>query len=375
MRVGIITNISSPYKTLQINEFCNIENTQINVYYTEPKNKTIKWEEKKPKFKEVGLEQYKILSKYNFILNKGITNIIKNNDLILLSGYDQLSMIFASLLCRIYKKKYVVLFDGISTNRVHQKENIIKKIVKKIVIDGSYSIMANGTVGRLYFENIFNYPSHKIYNQYLSVDYEQIRRLALNKYEYRKKYRDKYGIKNDQNVVLYSGRLIEKKNVESLIYAISSLKNKDIVLLITGGGKLEKYLKSLAEKLNVNIIVTGFISKQEELFKHYFAGDVLVLPSLEEPWGLVVNECMAAELPVIVSSVCGCSMDLVIESENGYLINPNDIYDIKVKISKVLYEDNFSKMGKKSLEIIQKWNFENSKSSLNKIIEGIRYNG
>src|SRR5699024_3691456 len=104
----------------------------------------------------------------------------------------------------------------------------------------------------------------------------------------------------------------------------------------TGGGILEDRVKKLANELGVNIIITGFISNQEELFKHYFAADVLVLPSLDEPWGLVVNECMATELPIIVSEICGCSKDLVISGENGYHINPKDIDDISNKIKQVL---------------------------------------
>lgn len=54
----------------------------------------------------------------------------------------------------------------------------------------------------------------------------------------------------------------------------------------------------------------------------YNIGDILILPSYHEPWGLVVNEAMAAGLPVIVSNECGSSLDLVRDGENGYVLSP-----------------------------------------------------
>ena len=49
-----------------------------------------------------------------------------------------------------------------------------------------------------------------------------------------------------------------------------------------------------------------------------------MLPSTREPWGLVVNEAMAADLPVLVSRQCGCREDLVVEGENGYSFEPTE---------------------------------------------------
>lgn len=372
MKVGFITNISSPYKTLQVEEFCKIDNIELTVYYTEPENKKIKWEEIDSAFKEIKLDQYNFLAKYNLILNKGIKEIIKKNDLILLSGYEQLSMIYASQLCKLYKKPYVILFDGISKFKLDKEGNKLKKFIKKIVINGSSYVMANGKVGRDYFEKGFNYPSDRIFNQYLSIDSKKIKLLSEKKGEYRKSYREKYNIDGNKKVLMYSGRLIEKKNVEIAIEAIAKLNKQDIVLFITGGGELKNNILELGNSLGVEIIITGFIDKQEELFKHYFMADALILPSKDEPWGLVVNEGMTAGLPVLVSDICGCSDDLVVDGENGYLINCLDKHDISSKIYKLLYENDAQQMGKKSEEIISEWTFVNSKNSLECIINNIK---
>lgn len=368
MKIAILTNISSPYKSLQINEFCKLENTDFTVYYTEPNNKKIEWEEKKAEFLQVSLKQINMFSKFGLILNKGLFNIVRRNELLILTGYDQLSMIFISIICRFYNRPYIVLFDGISRNRIELKESKLKIIFKKIVLSQSRGVMANGLVSRLYLTSILGYPNEKIYNQYLSVDNKTLELLSLDKQKHRDFYRAKYNIDSDSKVLLFSGRLIEKKNIEKVILAISILKRKDIIFLITGGGELNRKIQQLADDLAVKVIITGFINEQEELFKHYFAADVLILPSKEEPWGLVVNECMAAGLPVIVSKVCGCSLDLVKDNYNGYTIDPMDEVDIAEKINQVLFSSKIDEMGKNSKEIISKWTFENSKKMLAQII-------
>ena len=64
------------------------------------------------------------------------------------------------------------------------------------------------------------------------------------------------------------------------------------------------------------------MKQAEQLPPIYASAGCFVLPSLSEPWGLVVNEAMASGLPVLVSNRCGCAPDLVREGENGFLFDP-----------------------------------------------------
>ena len=138
--------------------------------------------------------------------------------------------------------------------------------------------------------------------------------------------------------------------------------------MILGGGYLEEELKKLSKELDVKVIITGFIKEQEELFKYYFVGDALILPSYIEPWGLVVNEAMFSGLPVLVSSSCGCSLDLVKNGVNGYIFDPNKLDEIANLIKCILYNDDAKKMGENSRKIISEWKFENSRKQLEKIL-------
>ena len=62
----------------------------------------------------------------------------------------------------------------------------------------------------------------------------------------------------------------------------------------------------------------------EALAAEYEEADALVLPSIHDPWGLVVNEAMAAGLPVVVSSAAGAADDLVTDGWNGFVVPPFD---------------------------------------------------
>ena len=368
MKVAFVTNLRAPYRILQFIEFSKIDYTEFIVYYTHKESENRKWESKKSiGYKEIYLDGINLLRENGYI-NKGLYQLVKSNDIIIIGGYDQPTYIIISILCRILKKPYVICYDGISTDRLENKEKYFRKIIKNSVIKNSKYIFGNGTVSKMYFNKVFKYPKERIYNQYLTVDSKKINELFKNRKKYRSEYRKKYNIAENQKVIIYSGRLVEVKNVASVIKAIGKIKGNNITFLVLGGGQLEESLARLAKSLGVHMIITGFIVEQEELFKHYFAGDCFILPSIYEPWGLVVNEAMFAGLPILVSSICGCCLDLVRNGQNGYIIDPLDINDISNKIIKIINSNNF---GNESRNIIKSWNFLNSKIELEKILRGL----
>lgn len=368
MKIAVITSIKAPYRTLQLEEICKNGNVNMTVYYTKSGKEDREWETKSSNiFKEIYLKRIKFFDKIGEF-NVGIKNIVKDNDIIVLGGYEKPTYILLSLLCRLYKKKYIIIFDGTTCNRLNEKENSIKWVLKNLVIKHSFAIWGNGTVSRKYFNKIFNYPNDKIYNQYLTINVANVESIGENKYNIREELRNKYGIGKHEKILHYSGRLIEVKNIKSIIEALSQVKDKNITLFITGDGILRNKLEKLANDLGVKLIITGFIDNQQELFKHYYLSDVFILASTYEPWGLVVNEAMAAGLPVLVSSICGCSLDLVKEGKNGYCINPLDIDDIANKIELLFNDKELKEKGINSREIINEYTFENSAKMFFKIL-------
>lgn len=370
INIAYITNCRSPYRKLQFEEFSQIQNIKFNIYYTNKNYIGRKWKVDPVKnVNEHFLSGIKLFKNYGYV-NFRLKHIIKNNDLIILGGYEQPTYILLSLLSRINKKPYVLVYDGISPLKILHQKDSFKYYLKLLVIKNANAIFGNGQVSKLLFK-AFNYDSSKIFNQYLTIDVKKIFKLSKDKDYFRKLYRQKYNISLDNKEIIYSGRLIKRKNVDLIIRAISKI-NDGIILLILGDGEEKSNLIKLANKLNVKIYITGFISEQEELFKHYFCGDLLILPSENEPWGLVVNEAMAAGLPVIASNSCGVSLDLVKDNQNGYVVKTNDLDDLIAAIKNVFRGNKNNVMGGKSKKIISSWTFKESKNSFMKLLEYIK---
>jgi len=366
-KISFFTNTKAPYRKLQFEEFSKIPNWKFAVYYTNPQPLDRNWNvDPINGVDEFALRGLRVSKKYGYI-NFDLRKIVKESDLLLIGGTEQPTYHLVARLCKRYGKKYVLIFDGVSPKKIDVvRRNYVKYKLKSKIINDASAIFGNGTVAIEYFTKAFGYPKEKIFNQYLTVNVERIMNFLSQKEELRKIYREKYAIPMDHEVIIYSGRLLKRKNVGLIVRALKGLDKA--FLLILGDGEEKENILRLAEGLRVQCKITGFIEDQDELFKSYYAGDLLVLPSYDEPWGLVVNESMAAGLPVVVSNECGCSLDLVRDGENGFILtdleNSETLRNLIVKALK-----NKESFSKKSLEIIDNWTFENSRKSFEELLK------
>jgi glycosyltransferase involved in cell wall biosynthesis len=127
---------------------------------------------------------------------------------------------------------------------------------------------------------------------------------------------------------LYVGRLAPEKNLLTLLKAFAehrrSAGSAAPDLVIAGTGPKEAELRAAGARLaSERVRWLGFVG-YDDLPAVYGLADALVLPSLSEPWGLVVNESLAAGTPVIVSQKCGCVPEMVREPANGFVFDPGD---------------------------------------------------
>lgn len=132
--------------------------------------------------------------------------------------------------------------------------------------------------------------------------------------------------------ILFVGRFNTVKGIHILIQAYEELvddKLIDLKLLLIGNGPFADKIP-----LRDNIIVRNF-SSQEELVSILGKVKFFCLPSIQEPWGLVIHEFAAAGLPIITTTVCGAASAFVKQGYNGYLIPPNSIPALKEAILKM----------------------------------------
>lgn len=373
MNIGFITNSRAPYRIKQINKLIEIEGIDFTIYYTKKKDDRL-WEiAEKCKVKEIflkGVELFKF-SNIDFYINSGICKAVKSNDLIIIGGYEQPSYLLASIFCKILGKKYIIFFDGIQPQKINSKINILKRIIIKYIVCNSFCIFANGKTSKLYFTNNFNYSKERIYNQYLTVDIDEIQNLNTERFSIKNHMMERYKINVSKKIILFVGRLLFWKNVEVLIKAVSLMKDKEnYVLVIVGDGPEKENLQRLSDNLSVNTVYTGNISNRTDIIYHYYMSDLFVFPTSGEAWGLVVNEALAAGLPVICSNAAGACLDLVIDGVNGYTFDHKNPEELCNKISLIFAEEEkYKSFCLASKEIIKDWNFDNSKKSFFKMLQ------
>jgi glycosyltransferase involved in cell wall biosynthesis len=145
------------------------------------------------------------------------------------------------------------------------------------------------------------------------------------------------------NYFLASARFVPKKNLPRLLEAYALYRSTCTTpwsLVLLGDGPLRPALErqGAALGLDESLLMPGF-KQIADLPAHYALAGAFILPSLEEPWGLVVNEAMASGLPVLVSQRCGCVPELVHDGVNGFAFDPLDPADLARRMTQISSPD------------------------------------
>jgi glycosyltransferase involved in cell wall biosynthesis len=156
--------------------------------------------------------------------------------------------------------------------------------------------------------------------------------------------RRSYGVHDHETLLFFIGRLVTVKGVDKLVRAMPFLLKDfpNTKLLILGVGDMEHEIRSIAHELGIDdkiLMRTEFVSEEERI-RHYAAADVVVIPSLYEPFGIVCTEALSMEKPTIVGArgTNGMREQVIPSGEDqcGIHINPFEPKDIAWGITQVL---------------------------------------
>jgi glycosyltransferase involved in cell wall biosynthesis len=236
--------------------------------------------------------------------------------------------------------------------------------------------LAIGTLNRQYYQSN-GIKDEKLFLLPYAVDnaffQEKTRRAA----ERRDELRRHLGLTEDWPVILFAGKLMERKRAADLWEAYRRLSPDGVApppayLLLVGDGDRRRALQQQAKQTGWQTVkFPGFIN-QQELPRYYDLCDVFVLPSVYEPWGLVVNEAMNAGRPVIVSDQVGCAPDLLKPGVNGWIFRGGDPESLHQVLKEALAHRNALRaMGQQSLRLINNWGFEEDVRGLKQALETV----
>jgi len=178
----------------------------------------------------------------------------------------------------------------------------------------------------------------------------------------------KYNIKS-KNVILFIGRIVEKKGVQYLIKAMPKIlpKYPDTELIICGDGPLRTELENLTMNMDLGncIRFAGYVSNENIKIEYLSLSDILVVPSIltknkdTEGLGVVILEGLATGTAVIASDIGGIT-DIINDGFNGFLVKPESSEDIEQKVVKILQDEmlkrKFKENGLRTVQEKFSWN-------------------
>lgn len=269
-----------------------------------------------------------------FIANKKI----KDFDIIHIHEHRTLLAIIVHHYARKYDVPYVIQPHG-SILPFFQKQGL-KKVFDyifgdRILNDASKLIAVSNT-------EVEQYAKINVPNEKTMIVPNGIELSSFNNLPERGTFRKQYGI-SEKYIILFLGRLHERKGVEFLIESFAELGKamNDVVLVLAGSDDGYKAkAEILINKLNLTeqVKFTGFINEIDK-FAAYVDADVLVYPAIFEIFGLVPFEAIICGTPVIVTDDCGCG-ELVKDAKCGCIVKYGDIEGLKnTMMSFIRYPD------------------------------------
>lgn len=310
------------------------------------------------------LKKEKVMS-YRYILQRlyflrKVSSFLKKNDYdkVLLENHATL---FLALKFRKNYKKY----DGKYYYHLHNEVTAMygcKKIMektKKILCVSNY--IKENIIKKL------NIDSNKVIKLENCIDTSKFCKTMTT--EEKKYLKMKYSIKEEDQILLFTGRFTKEKGIRELLEAISTINRNNIKLLVVGSfffdtdikSNFEMKIKSYVENMKNQVIFTGYIP-YEEINKIYEIADIAVIPSMwEDPAPLTIIEAMSSGLPIITTNSGGIPE----YAKNGCAIilerNENIVHNLKKSIKDLLDNSakrkNMAQISKKNSEMLNLDNF------------------
>jgi glycosyltransferase involved in cell wall biosynthesis len=262
-------------------------------------------------------------------LNPSILGVLRKSphDVLVVSGYSVFAEQVALLWARVTGRPYVLLSESHLGKVRSSWKQVVKQAVLPRVLGHAAAGLATGSAAAAYL-SYYGIPPGRIRIFPNTIDVAAYRDAANAARDRRPEVLAEHELPD--RFILYVGRLVERKGVLDLLAAHAALPADTPSLVVVGDGPLrdaiERYPRARA---------LGFVAPRE-LPQFYGLADLVVVPSHDEPWGVAVNEALAAGAPVVVSDAVGAGPDLVQSGRNGLTYVAGDVAALTETITTAL---------------------------------------
>lgn len=290
-------------------------------------------------------------------------------DAIIIHGYGTLLDIIAYFVARITKTPVLMMGETyLRADRLGWK-GALKSAYVRAWLKGVAACLPIGTISKRFYQH-YGIDEERLFIVPYSVENDQIRAEAEKLSGNRNQLKSKYGIPPGLPVIIFVGRLIERKHPLDILSAFKKVQQRAALVIVGDGPRMDILRQHIDQHKILNVYLLG--SRPPVETRQIFSlADIFVLGSSYEPWGFVVNEAMCFGLPVIVADGVAAAYDLVEHGGNGFMYPARDI-DALMEYFEALVDDPTRRaaMGVRSAEIVSTWNHD---LGVERILSALRY--
>lgn len=345
MKVALLTNFIPPYRLGLLEKLAGSV-SELKVFVSTEMEKNRSWE------RDHGSLDVEVQKTWSYTKNwknengyaekstihiprNAIRLLKKTNPDLVVSSELGLRSLMASIYCK-RKKKPLVLWLTLS-ERTETSRKGIRTYLRKHLLKSASAVLGNGKSCERYIRSL-GYEKEVFFVPYTTDLPEESMEIS---------------VKKDPLTLLFVGQLITRKGVKEMVSALAKWgENSEnaIRLIVAGDGPERDQLDKLNSLPKVELEAMGNV-EYDELGELYRQSDMMIFPTLGDEWGVVVNEALVHQVPVIGSLYSQAVEELIIDGKNGWLFYPDK-------------EDEFEKVLAESLNISSEELLEMKKSCL-----------
>ena len=291
-----------------------------------------------------------------------------NPDVVLVSGFSIWTLL-AIAFQPIGKWKLILIYESSSPN-VDYRDSPLRSNLRRWMTQFMDTFISNSQRGKEYLVEVLGVDENNIAARpYMVPDTQALLQNSTSDVS--------PSLDLNSPIFLCVGLLVPRKGVNYLLQACSILRSRgysQYSLVFVGDGEQRAELETFVREneLENQIICTGWLS-YGDVGAYFQKADVFIFPTLEDTWGVVLLEAMAFGKAIISSKWAGAS-EMVVEGENGYVVDPYEPETFaNAMIEFMEHPELMAKMGQKSRELMAEHNAETAgmflASQVEKVLE------
>jgi 1,2-diacylglycerol 3-alpha-glucosyltransferase len=350
MKIAALTTVSCPYVVARYSAFTKtfpdsylflIELGEVSAIYGWKQAESV------TPYQRIVLSHQPAEQQSSIFLFKIITKALNTiqPDVIVLCGYGIPGMLEAFVWGLWHRKATILLSD---TKEDDASRSFLKETLKSLLVRNYKAALVAGRSHKRYLMKL------GMQDEAISLGYDVVGNDAFHPDKIKH-----LAVPIEKPYFLAINRFVSKKNILFLISSYAAYRKlvggSAWDLIICGEGELRLQIEQQITTLDLVSVVhlPGFL-QQDEMLPYFAHASCFIHASIQEQWGLVVNEAMAAGLPILLSDRCGCFEDLLLEGVNGFGFDPKNSQELANLMLKVSSDQvDLQAMSQASLEHIQ----------------------